>query len=65
MRFLALVAPIGRFLGLLPLFKVFGTRELVVSLTEAGFEIDYQLQPGKYKAVFIVAKKPASTPHED
>jgi len=26
-------------------------------LTDADFEIDYQWQPGKGKAVFIVAKK--------
>jgi len=57
MKFLRFVAPIGKLLGLMPLVKVFTTRELVASLTEAGFEIDYQWQPGKNKAVFIVAKK--------
>lgn len=57
MKFLKFVAPIGRFLGLMPLVKVFTTGELVASLTEAGFEIDYQWQPGKNKGVFIVAKK--------
>ncbi|MDD5334581.1 MAG: class I SAM-dependent methyltransferase [Rhodoferax sp.] len=57
MKFLKLVAPIGRFLGFLPLVKVFTTGELVTRLTEAGFGIDYQWQPGKNKAVFIVAKK--------
>ncbi len=57
MKFLKLVAPIGRFLGLLPMVKVFTTGELVTSLTGAGFGIDYQWQPGKNKALFIVAKK--------
>ena len=57
LRFLKIVVPIGKFLGLMPLVKVFTTRELEASLTEAGFEIDYQWQPGKNKAVFIVAKK--------
>jgi ubiquinone/menaquinone biosynthesis C-methylase UbiE len=52
-----IVAPIGKFLGLMPLVKVFTTRELKDSLTDAGFKIDYQWQPGKNKAVFIVAKK--------
>ena len=57
MKFFKIVAPIGKFMGLMPLVKVFTTRELEDSLTNVGFEIDYQWQPGKNKAVFIVAKK--------
>ena len=57
MKFFKVVAPIGKFFGLMPLVKVFTTRELEDSLTDAGFVIDYQWQPGKGKAVFIVAKK--------
>ena len=57
MKFFKMIAPIGQFLGLMPLVKVFSSRELEDSLTDAGFEIDHQWQPGKYKAVFIVAKK--------
>lgn len=57
MKFFKIAAPIGKFFGLMPLVKVFTTNELEASLTEAGFEIDYQWQPGKNKAVFIVAKK--------
>ncbi|MDH3318720.1 MAG: class I SAM-dependent methyltransferase [Betaproteobacteria bacterium] len=57
MKFFKVVAPIGKFLGLMPLVKVFTTRELENSLTDAGFKIDYQWRPGKNKAVFIVAKK--------
>ncbi len=57
MKFLKVIAPIGKLLGLMPLVKVFSTKELEDSLTDAGFEIDYQWQPGKGKAVFIVAKK--------
>jgi len=60
MRFLKLVAPIGKFLGLIPLVKVFTAKELEDSLINAGFEIDFHWQPGKGKAVFIVAKKAAS-----
>ncbi len=52
-----LVAPIGKFLGLLPLVRVFSKKELEDSITAAGFEIDYEWQPGKSKGVFIVAKK--------
>ena len=60
MRFFKIIAPVGKYLGLIPLVKVFTTEELVNSLTDAGFEIDYQWQPGGYgKAVFIVAKKAA------
>lgn len=59
MRFFKYISPIGKFLGLMPLLKVFTTKELESSLTNAGFEIDYQWQPSKGKAVFIVAKKAA------
>ncbi len=55
MKFLKFIVPIGKFFGLI--VKVFTTNELKDSLTSAGFEIDYQWQPGKGKAVFIVAKK--------
>ena len=57
MKFFKVVAPIGRFLGLMPLVKVFTTKELENSLTNAGFEIDHQWRPDKSIAVFIVAKK--------
>ncbi|MDB9527665.1 class I SAM-dependent methyltransferase [Oscillatoria sp. CS-180] len=54
-----LIAPIGRFLGFFPFVAVFTTQELETSLTSAGFELDYQWQPSKGKAMFIVAQKPA------
>ena len=57
LKFFKLIAPVGKLFGLMPLLKVFTTGELVASLTDAGFEIDHQWQPGKGKAVFIVAKK--------
>ncbi|MDH3815265.1 MAG: class I SAM-dependent methyltransferase [Acidobacteriota bacterium] len=57
LKFFKLIAPVGKLFGLMPLVKVFTTGELVASLTDAGFEIDHQWQPGKGKAVFIVAKK--------
>lgn len=58
MRFFELIGSIGRFLGVMPLVRVFTVQELVDSLETAGFAIDHQWQPGKGKAVFIVAKKP-------
>ena len=57
MNFFKVIAPVGKFLGLMPLVKVFTMEQLVTSLTGAGFEIDHQWQSGKGKAVFIVAKK--------
>jgi ubiquinone/menaquinone biosynthesis C-methylase UbiE len=59
MRFFKVIVPVGMFLGLMPLVKVFTTEDLVTCLTDGGFEIGYQWQPGKGKAVFIVAKKTA------
>lgn len=58
MSWFKLIAPIGRFLGFFPFVAVFTTQDLETSLTRAGFELDYQWQPSKGKAVFIVAKKP-------
>ncbi len=57
MNFFKVIAPIGKFFGLMPLVKVFTANELEDCLTDAGFGIDYRWLPGKGKAVFIVAKK--------
>ena len=65
MKWFKLVAPIGKFLGMMPNVMVFATKELSDSLTDAGFTIDYHWQPSqsvnqgmfKLKGVFIVAKK--------
>jgi ubiquinone/menaquinone biosynthesis C-methylase UbiE len=51
-----LIAPLGKALGLLPQLDVMTTAELVASLTGAGFAIEQQWQPGRGKAVFIVAR---------
>ncbi len=60
MKSLKIIAPIGRFLGLMPLVKVFTAKELEGSLLDAGFNIDHYWQPGKGKSVFIVASKSVS-----
>ena len=57
LRFLKPIVSIGSFFGVLPSVKVFTVKDLEASITNAGFEIDYQWLPGKVKAVFIVAKK--------
>ncbi|QDZ13054.1 class I SAM-dependent methyltransferase [Devosia ginsengisoli] len=51
-----LIAPVGKALGLLPQLDVMTTADLVRSLTSAGFSMEHQWQPGKGKAVFIVAR---------
>jgi len=58
MAALKLILPIGRFFGLLPLIRFFTVDELASDITDAGFGIVHQWQPGKDKAVFIVAIKP-------
>jgi ubiquinone/menaquinone biosynthesis C-methylase UbiE len=55
-KLLKIVAPIGKLFGLT--LKVFTSKELEGSLTDAGFQIDYQWRPGDGKSVFIIAKKP-------
>ncbi|UTW08057.1 class I SAM-dependent methyltransferase [Pseudomonas benzenivorans] len=49
---------IGALLRLLPSLDAFTRQQLVGSLTDAGFVIEQLWQPGKNKALFIVAKKP-------
>jgi len=56
-KVLAMLMPVGRGLGLMPLVKIFTAQELAQTMTDAGFKIIHQWQPGKNKAVFIVAQK--------
>lgn len=60
MRFIKVIAPIGKFFGLMPLVKVFTTDELEGSLAAAGFDINHKWQPDKGKALFMLAQKPSS-----
>lgn len=57
MSWFKLIAPIGKALGFFPLVRVFTAQHLMENLTNAGLAIDYQWQPSKDKAMFIVAKK--------
>ena len=52
-----LIVPVGRFLRLFPLVKVFSSGELKTSLEDAGFVIDYEWQPRKNAAAFIICLK--------
>lgn len=51
------VAPIGHWLGLLPLLKVFAAADVVRSVEAAGFRIDHHWCPDKSMSVFIVGIK--------
>lgn len=64
MDWLKVIAPIGKFLRLFPLVRVFSVQELEQSLTDAGFEIEHPWQPSEFKwqlgsgkVAFIVATK--------
>jgi len=57
MGFFRYVAPAGRALGLLPILNVMTRDELTASIEGAGFSIEHNWQPGRGKAVFIVARK--------
>lgn len=51
-----LLIPVMQFLGLAPHLQRFDKQGLVSMLTNAGFSVDYEWQPGKF-TVFIVARK--------
>jgi 2-polyprenyl-3-methyl-5-hydroxy-6-metoxy-1,4-benzoquinol methylase len=52
-----IIAPLGKFLGLLPTINDVSVGGLERSLKKSGFGIDCQWQPETKKSVFIVAKK--------
>lgn len=54
------IAPLGKALGLLPLLDVMTSGELLASLSRGGFAVELQWQPGRGKAVFIVARAGAA-----
>ena len=56
MGFFKFFAPLGKAVGLMPQLDIMTTAELVRSLASAGFAIEHQWQPGRGKAVFIVAR---------
>lgn len=59
------VAPIGKFLGLIPKVQMLTHKQLISSLEQAGFTIDYEMAPkGKSHAYFLVAQKRQSVQPE-
>lgn len=58
MWFLKPVIPLMRLFGMAPeIVNFFSTKQLVNAVADAGFEIEKQWQPGRTKALFIVARK--------
>lgn len=57
-RLAVMLSPIGRVFGLLPHLSAFSRDDLEASIKAAGFELEEVWQPGKGKAVFIIARKP-------
>jgi ubiquinone/menaquinone biosynthesis C-methylase UbiE len=56
MKWFRFVGPIGRWLGVFPLVRIFTRSELESSLRSAGFHIEYTWQPDR-RVVFIVARR--------
>ncbi|TVT76695.1 MAG: class I SAM-dependent methyltransferase [Denitromonas halophila] len=63
MRIIKAFVSVGAVFGLLPQLRAFTQKALLDSLTTAGFEIAHQWQPKPNAGVFIIARKPADTPH--
>lgn len=58
LRFIKLVVPLGKVLGLMPDVFILTERELTSEITQAGFEIERQWHHGKSGlSAFIVARK--------
>ena len=55
--FWRVLIPVMQFTGFAPYVGRFTRHELVSMLTNAGFGVDYEWQPGK-ESIFIVARKP-------
>lgn len=53
------IAPLGRRLGLLPVVKVFGERDLLAGIEAAGFDIENVWRPDGSLGVFVIARRPA------
>lgn len=51
----ALIAPLGRWLGFLPMVRVFGEARLLKDLERAGFTNVYRWRPANAHAVFVIS----------
>ncbi len=58
MKYFKLIAPIGKFFGVLPVLRIFTAKELEDSMTDAGFEIPTHGSPAKAKACLSWRRRP-------
>ena len=56
MRWFRFIGPIGHWLGLIPMVRIFSRAELEASITDAGFEILESWQPNKLTD-FVIARR--------
>ena len=59
MAFFRYIAPVGQALGLLPQLNVMTADQLAQKFERAGFSIIHRWEPGRGKAVFMIAEKAA------
>jgi 2-polyprenyl-3-methyl-5-hydroxy-6-metoxy-1,4-benzoquinol methylase len=59
MAFFRYIAPLGQALGLLPVINVMSADQLAAKFERSGFRIAHRWEPGRGKAVFMIAEKPA------
>lgn len=57
MKWFKVVGAVAHFFRLIPKVRVFSRAYLLDGLTQAGFRIEHEWQPGKGKAVFVIARK--------
>jgi len=57
MKWFKWVGPVAHFFRLIPKVQVISRSDLLDALTRAGFHIEHEWQPGKGKAVFVIARK--------
>ena len=58
LKYIRLVAPVGKAMGLMPTVYVFTSERLERDMADAGFKIERRWQPDVQSAVFMVANKP-------
>lgn len=64
LRFIKLIAPLGKILGLMPDIVILTETELTNEITRAGFEVERQWHHGKDGiSVFVIARKPHALPN--
>ena len=56
MKWFRFIGPVGRWLGVFPLVRIFTRNELEENLASVGFAIEHEWQPDK-TVVFIIARK--------